>query len=222
MRFPKPFLAVLTVVGFVSSSALAVCNTCEPDPSSPTYASTVHSRPMLANTRGAGAMARIGPKYPVPIHPTRSGQLFLGSTSYNKAIPVLHLAGRNGLDVNLTLFYNSRVWTKDVNSTNKFTFNADRDWPAVGFRMGFGTLEMAPDDIHSFIFTEPDSSKHLFKLLSGTLHNSLDSTYMQYDSSTKVLTYKNGVQVTFQPFQIYNSTTQTWSTSTTLFRPITI
>jgi hypothetical protein len=52
---------------------------------------------------------------------------------------------------------------------------------------------MAPDDIHSYVFTEPDSAKHLFKLLSGTVHNSIDNTYMQYDCSVKVLTYKNGL-----------------------------
>jgi hypothetical protein len=104
MRLPKPFLAVLTTVVWGSSSLLlssllAVCNNCEPDPSAPTYASTVHSRPLLANARGHDEYVRIGPRFPFPNYVS-----VLGSSSYNKAIPVLHLAGRNGLDVNLTLF----------------------------------------------------------------------------------------------------------------------
>jgi YD repeat-containing protein len=45
---------------------------------------------------------------------------------------------------------------------------------------------------------------------------------MQYDTSAKVLTYKGGLQVTFEPFYLYNSTAQTWAASTTLFRPIQI
>src|SRR6266851_9508854 len=139
MRFPKSFLVVLASLVFGSSPLLAICNSCEPNPSSSTYGSTALSRPMLANGRGRGD----GPEDPVVKKP--ASVLYLGSSSYSKAIPILHLAGRNGLDVDLTLVYNSRVWTKDVHSSNKFTFNADRDWPAPGFRLGFGFMEYAHD-----------------------------------------------------------------------------
>jgi len=144
---------------------------CEPDPSSPAYTSTALSRPIIANGRG------IGDGLLDPVSKTPGGVVW-GSTSYSKAIPVLHLAGRNGLDLDLTIFYNSRVWTRDVKSTNKFTFNADRDWPAVGFRLGFGFMEYVNDlhsDTQTYTFTEPSGSKHPFTIGSGSIWNSIDS-----------------------------------------------
>jgi len=54
----------------------------------------------------------------------------IGSQSYNYAVPILHLPGRNGLDLNLGLHYNSRVWAADPGS-GQMTFNVDRDWPAT-------------------------------------------------------------------------------------------
>src|SRR5712692_1912611 len=171
MRFSKYAFAVLASLVLSSSSLLAVCNNCEPNPSSPTYASTALSRPMLANGRGHGD----GPEDPVVKKP--ASVLYLGSSSYSKAIPILHLAGRNGLDVDLTLVYNSRVWIKDVHGTNKFTFNADRDWPAVGFRLGFGFMEYV-NDINSgtttYTFTEPSGSKHPFAIATSPIWNSTD------------------------------------------------
>ena len=95
MRFAKSACAVLALLVLSSSPLLAVCNYCEPNTSSPTYASTALSRPMQANGRGYGD----GPGDPVAKTP--AGVVYLGSSSYSKAIPVLHLAGRNGLDLDL-------------------------------------------------------------------------------------------------------------------------
>ena len=40
------------------------------------------------------------------------------------------------MDLNLNLYYNSRVWDIDtINGTA--TFNADRDFPSYGFRLDF-------------------------------------------------------------------------------------
>jgi len=33
-----------------------------------------------------------------------------GSRSFNYFIPIVRLPGRNGLDLDLTLYYNNRVW----------------------------------------------------------------------------------------------------------------
>ncbi len=74
----------------------------------------------------------------------------------------------------------------------------------------------------TWTFTEPSGSKHSFAIGTSPLWNSTDNTYMQWDATAKVLTDKGGLQISFEPFQLYNATTQTWSASTTLFRPIKI
>src|SRR4051812_31743370 len=102
--------SLLPLTGF------AICNNCEPNPTSSTYQSTIMQRPLSWNRRerdpgdGGGG----GPR-PVPAPP------IFGSSSYSYAVPILHLPGRNGLDVDLTLLYSSRVWTRDM-TANAMTF----------------------------------------------------------------------------------------------------
>lgn len=99
----------------------------------------------------------------------------------------LSLPGRNGLDVNLVLFYNSRVWTLDpVNNT--ITFNADRDFPSYGFRLGYGYVESSNG---TFLLTEPDGTK---RQTSGTV----DSSYISWDKTNHILRRKNGEQWFYQ------------------------
>ena len=50
----------------------------------------------------------------------------------------MSLAGRAGLDLNLSLYYNSLVWTRDGSFIK---FNADLGSPAPGFRLGLPTLQ---------------------------------------------------------------------------------
>jgi len=131
-----------------------------------------------------------------------------GSQSYNYVIPILSLPGRAGMDLNLNLYYNSRVWDVDtVNGT--VTFNADRDFPSYGFRLDFGYLEydVANDQ---YILTERDGTKHALPNSGG--YNSTDGTYINYNSVSKVLTYKNGTTVLYAPFPI----------TANLFRPTQI
>jgi hypothetical protein len=133
-----------------------ICDvTCSPDPGSSTYAATVAARPGLPNARGLSSS--IVPRVPRSNSDAGAPQVLAGSESYNYAIPILSLPGRNGLDLNLTLYYNSRIWTVDsVNNT--VTFNADRDFPSYGFRLGFGYLEYdALAD--AYVLTEADGSK---------------------------------------------------------------
>jgi YD repeat-containing protein len=187
----RPAYFLLVVLAYPASSfAQFNCNgTCEPSPSSPTYQQqTVHARILSHNQRGNGN--------PVSAN---AGPVNFGSESYNYAIPVLFLPGRNGLNVSLTLFYNSRVWTIDkVN--NKATFNADRDFPSYGFRLGFGYLESFNNG-QSYLLTEPDGTKRALRLKSGTMDifESYDSSYIDYNSTTKILRRKNGAQWLYEP-----------------------
>jgi RHS repeat-associated protein len=59
-----------------------------------------------------------------------------GSGNFQFAAPVISLAGR-GINVSLSLVYNSRLWNKAGSQIN---YDNDRGWPAPGFNLGFGKL----------------------------------------------------------------------------------
>ena len=62
-----------------------------------------------------------------------------GSSNFSFSLPIVSEPGRN-LDLNLGLVYNSRVWNKSTTSSNqlRMAYNVNGDWPAPGFRIGFG------------------------------------------------------------------------------------
>ena len=134
-----------------------------------------------------------------------------GSESYSYATPILSLPGRNGLDVNLALFYNSSVWTIDV-AGGTATFNADRDYPSYGFHLGYGLIEAPPSGQTSYLLTEPDGTKRELRFSSGTTYVTVDSSYADWNSSTMILRRKDGTQWTYQQVP----------SSATFYRPIKI
>jgi len=132
----------------------------------------------------------------------------LGSQNINFTLPVLSLGGRAGLDLNLALSYNSKVWNLD-SSTNKIFFNADKSFPAPGWRIGFGAVQginnggsinpytNGASGKLSYIYVEPDGTRHDLALNSTTgLYESYDSSYMDFNVTTKVLRLSNGTQIT--------------------------
>src|SRR6185503_5309252 len=74
----------------------------------------------------------------LPLNETGRPDVTLGSRNFNWSLPLVSLPGRAGLDLDITLTYNSLVWTKD--GTN-IKFNADLGSPAPGFRLGLPTLQ---------------------------------------------------------------------------------
>jgi PKD domain-containing protein len=78
-------------------------------------------------------MARLEPR-------NRTGQAGedLLSRNFNWSTPILGLPGRAGLDLGLSLNYNSLIWTR-VNSA--MIFDADRGFPSAGFRLGFPVIQ---------------------------------------------------------------------------------
>src|SRR3954447_7171815 len=161
MRSLKVTRAVLSLSFlFLPISALAICGTsCEPDPNSGTYQNTITARPLTQNGRGKDIAEIVRH----PIDPVFPKPVVYGSESYNEAFPLLHFAGRNGLDLDLTLYYNSHVWNKTITgaTTSTVTFNSDRDWPSYGFRLGYGYIEYAPNDTtNTYVVTERDGTKH--------------------------------------------------------------
>src|SRR5258708_32409193 len=107
MRLIKLLFVLFLAVDF-APNALAqhppLCDSggvCGPDRTDPSYGGVIVSRGQKQNARGS--------RNPLaPLAPSSAPTKFvLGSQSYNKAIPILSLPGR-GIDLNLTLYYNSR------------------------------------------------------------------------------------------------------------------
>jgi hypothetical protein len=70
-----------------------------------------------------------------------------GNTNYLLRIPVITLPGR-GLNVRLTLYYNSQMWTKQTEMVGiehpipepVMVFDHDADWPAPGWLLSLGKV----------------------------------------------------------------------------------
>lgn len=60
-----------------------------------------------------------------PQNSTGQSGVNLGSRNYNWSLPLVSLAGRAGMDLNLTLYYNSLVWTKQ----GMTAFNLNKGFP---------------------------------------------------------------------------------------------
>jgi hypothetical protein len=162
--------------------------TCSPNPTSSTYTGgTFGARWALWNLRRGGPFA---PPIRPPSHGGGGSHAHgnTGASTYDYAVPILSLPGRNGLDVNLTLFYSSRVWILDT-VNNRMTFNADRDFPSHGFRLGYGYVEQSGGNV---LLTEPDGAKRQLQLVSGstTMFTTVDSTYITWDNTNIFLREK--------------------------------
>jgi len=77
-----------------------------------------------------------------------------GSANFQIAAPVLGLDGR-GLDLNLGLVYNSRVWHK---ANSEITFDIDHDWPVPGWSLGFGKI-VGMGGQNGYMLVEPDGTR---------------------------------------------------------------
>jgi len=110
----RPLFAIsiicLSLASIASAQIAPICDvTCGPDPGSSTYTGTFKARPRPENSR-RGSPASLPGRSPIFAQgsPTQA-PVTVGSSGYNYVIPLLHLPGRNGLDVDLALFYNSRI-----------------------------------------------------------------------------------------------------------------
>src|SRR5713226_5078883 len=90
-----------------------------------------------------------------------------GSSNFFFSVPITNLAGR-GLDVDLSGFYNDRMWNKSnsFSGATVMSYDVDGSWPAPGFRLGYG--QVTRRGFHSFELVDS----------TGTRHEMLDATYM--------------------------------------------
>ena len=105
----------------------------------------------------------------------------LGSQNFNWGLPLVSLPGRAGLDLDLTLYYNSLVWTKDGSFIK---FNADFGTPAPGFKLGLPTLQQRFTDSNTgsnaFLMVLPSGGRvKMIQVGTTNVYESQDSTYTQ-------------------------------------------
>lgn len=102
------------------------------------------------------------------------------SRNFNWNLPLVSLPGRAGLDLNLTLSYNSLVWTKE--GTTSISFDDDHGFPSPGFRLGFPTIQPeylnAETGVWSYLLIGSDGSRTELRRVSGStvLYESADSS----------------------------------------------
>ncbi|HJX84157.1 MAG TPA: hypothetical protein VJ723_07430, partial [Candidatus Angelobacter sp.] len=202
MMLNKLVLVVLAIILVGSISAVAQhppnCDVgCGGGtPSVGTGAGPMLTTTAFTNVRGTGnrivAAERVGKSTAVK-----------GSQSYTYAVNLFSLPGRNGLNLNLTLYYNSLAW--EYNSDNNSMAYGGFDNPSPGFRLDYGLLQFA-SDLSLGVLTEPNGAKHLFVPMStANQFTTQDSSYIlvQYPATSgnpAVVTYKTGMKVFYQLF----------------------
>ena len=203
-------LAVLMAVTVSVSGQVAVncdagCGGAQPT----TESGSIPFRTAVNATRGLGSASRPSTA-PFPGVGQKVPRTVQGSQSFTYSVPLFALRGRNGLDVDLTLHYNSFIWT--VMGTS-IVLNADHDNPSPGFRLDFGYIEFSPDD-GSGVLVDDTGAKHVLipSPTGGFVTN--DSTYIHAQipnppGTVLFATQRNGLIVT------YNAAPG----SSTLFRP---
>ncbi|MEN3331492.1 MAG: hypothetical protein V7641_857 [Blastocatellia bacterium] len=92
---------------------------------------------------------------------TRMGTVLPEGSNFNFAAPLVSLGGR-GIGANLTLYYNSRLWSR---RNNNVAYNAIVGWPAPGFSLGFGRIvtydiSAGGNPTCKYMLIDPDGTRH--------------------------------------------------------------
>lgn len=101
-----------------------------------------------------------------------SNESAAGNGNFQISAPIIALAGRS-LDVNLSLNYNSRLWSK---SGNTMSYDSDRGFPAPGWSFGFGKM-MFMGTQGGCMLVDADGTRHGY---TGSISN---YSYGGYTSS---------------------------------------
>jgi len=143
---------------------------------------------------GESAVARLD-----PANETGGGGENPLSRNYNLDIPILGLSGRAGLNLGLSLSYNSLVWTKNGST---ISFDDDGGFPSPGFRLGFPVIQApyynSQVATNAFLLIGSDGSRtELRQVNSSALYEAADSSYLLLDSSTMILRTSDGTQLSY-------------------------
>ncbi len=119
------------------------------------------------------------------IEPASLGPVLPEGSNFNFSVPLIGLGGR-GVGAALTLYYNSRVWSRHGNAV---TFSPVGGFPFAGFSAGFGrVLTYGTPTATSYVFVEPDGTRHYL----GTGNSGTSTTYNTTDGSNLTFVYSTG------------------------------
>lgn len=137
-----------------------------------------------------------------PRNRTGSPGMDLLSGNYNWSGPVVKLPGRAGLDLSLSLAYNSLVWIKDTSST-RIQYDVDQGFPSPGFRLGFPVIQpqyFNPQaNKYAYLMIMPSGERIELRQVSANTYESADSSYLQMTVGASGLTVNatDGTQLSF-------------------------
>ena len=122
------------------------------------------------------------------------------SQNFNWTLPLVSLPGRAGMDLNLSLSYNSLVWTK---SGGIISFDDDRGFPGPGFRLGFPVIQPryynSEIGKYAFLLLGNDGSRtELRQIGTSLLYEAADSSHLLFDTGAMVLRTTDGTQLKYE------------------------
>jgi len=121
------------------------------------------------------------------------------SRNFNWTLPLLSLPGRAGMDLGLSLAYNSLVWTRNGSS---ISFDDDRGFPSPGFRLGFPVVQPlyfnSETGKNAYLLISSDGGRtELRQVGTSTLYESADSAHLLLDAATMILRSTDGTQLSY-------------------------
>jgi RHS repeat-associated protein len=136
-----------------------------------------------------------------PENETGDPGVTLGSRNFNWSTPLVSLPGRAGLDVGVSLFYNSLVWTKQG---SEIQYNADHGSPAPGFQIGLPRLQAefvdTDDNTNSYLMVTPSGGRvEMSQVGTTNVYESADSSHTQlsFPNSIPLVRTTDGTQYIF-------------------------
>ncbi len=127
------------------------------------------------------------------------------SRNFNWTLPVVNLPGRAGMDLSLSLSYNSLVWTK---SGSNIIFDRDHGSPSPGFRLGFPVIQPlyynSEVGKNAFLLVSSDGSRtELRQVGTSALYEAANSSHLLLDTTSlastgiMTLTTTDGTQMKY-------------------------
>ncbi len=124
------------------------------------------------------------------------------SRNFNWRVSLVGLPGRSGLDLGLSLSYNSLVWTK---SGSFISFDDDQGFPGPGFRLGFPVIQSSYFNSevgkNAFLLITSNGERvELRRVGTSAFYEAADSSHLQLDASTStmILRSTDGTQLTYE------------------------
>jgi YD repeat-containing protein len=154
-------------------------------------------QPQSSATYDDFVMARLDPDNRIG-----TGGEDLLSRNFNWSMPLVGMAGRAGLNLGLSLSYNSLVWTR---SGNYITYDADNGYPTPGFRLGFPVIYGQHYNSHTgtygYLMLMPSGGRvELRRIGSTNAYETADSSYLHLvdnGNGTLLVRSTDGTQLSY-------------------------